>query len=502
MSLKRLVALLIVTVLLMAPASAYKGSKLARGPVEDFMLVDQNNETYSFDLDSQGVVVASFMFTRCPDVCPVITQSLKTAHAELSEREQDDVTFVSITVDPERDTPDVLAAYAQQHGVEWPHLTGSSDALEPVWETFGLVVQKAVIEAHTMAYQPGESSLTLATSNTTSNQHMFHLSASVATMMLAEERNWTLNVSAGDWGRMLHGIDGVDSPDDWSWYWELNVWNTTQDAWQPADVGMDEVDAHLHPHIAWMATTNNRSQLPAPPQDEALSMTVAWPNGSIDVANISALSGYHLTRGTLDHLAVPSSIEDSTYGHYLSSIDNLSAPEDYSWWWNLYVWNGSAEAWESSTVGMDELLEPEHAMWAPSYVNTSAVPSPISSNVDTNVCNGHGWHMGTGSAMHCMCDEGYGWDDGDQLTCIPETTEEYNVGHSTITYILNSDREPVVAWAGDDWRPEDLAADVRELLEKEQLGGHQAETTPSLPWLWSTGALIAALVLFSRKPQR
>ena len=213
MSLKRLVALLIVTVLLMAPASAYKGSKLARGPVEDFTLVDQNNETYSFDLDSQGVVVASFMFTRCPDVCPVITQSLKTAHAELSEREQDDVTFVSITVDPERDTPDVLAAYAQQHGVEWPHLTGSSDALEPVWETFGLVVQKAVIEAHTMAYQPGESSLTLATSNTTSNQHMFHLSASVATMMLAEERNWTLNVSAGDWGRMLHGIDGVDSPD-------------------------------------------------------------------------------------------------------------------------------------------------------------------------------------------------------------------------------------------------------------------------------------------------
>ena len=62
----------------------------------------------------------------------------------------------------------------------------------------------------------------------------------------------------------------------------------------------------------------------------------------------------------------------------------------------------------------------------------------------------------------------YGWDDGDQLTCVPEAVEEYTVGHSTITY-LNSDREPVVAWAGDVV----LQISLRhpELLEKKNSEG-------------------------------
>jgi protein SCO1/2 len=132
--------LLVLALLLIAPVEAYKGSQLSRGPIESFQLIDQNGDAYSFDFDSEGVIVASFIFTRCPDVCPVITQSLKSVEQELTERERQDVTFVSITVDPEYDISERLAVYADLYGVDWPYLIGTVEEFEFVWATFGLVV--------------------------------------------------------------------------------------------------------------------------------------------------------------------------------------------------------------------------------------------------------------------------------------------------------------------------------------------------------------------------
>ena len=493
-----------LTLLVLAPVAAYKGSQLNRGPIEDFQLTDQHGEPYGFDASSKGVVVVSFIFTRCPDVCPVITQSLKSTEMELNEQEREDVTFVSITVDPEHDTPAVLNEYTQLHGVEWPHLTGTVTELEPLWAMFGLVVQKAVIDAHVMAYQPGEASLTVMNLNNSSQQHMFTLNGGKATMLLADEAGWDLNLSSSEFGRMLLGINGTDSPEDWSWYWELNLWNETASAWQASDVGMDDVDVFGNPHFAWMPSTGNRSSLPTPDQNMTMSMAVQWPNSSSsEVVEFEEFNAHHLTRAALSANNLNVSVEDSTYGHYLTSIDDLDAPEDGSWWWNLYVWNESLGVWDSSNVGMDDLVSPHHIAWAPSSVNATTLPSPVQDETNEEVCNGHGWHMGSGESMHCMCDAGYTWDEGDQLTCVAETSEEYNVGHSTITYIVDSERRPVVAWAGDDWRPEDMAADVREVLEKEQLGGHQGEITPALsPLFTGLGASLAFLAVFWRQQRK
>ena len=88
--------------------AAYKGSLLSRGPVENFTATDQNGDVYSFEDEAEGVVVVSFIFTRCPDVCPILTQLLIAVEAELTAEERADVTFVSISVDPEYDTPEVL----------------------------------------------------------------------------------------------------------------------------------------------------------------------------------------------------------------------------------------------------------------------------------------------------------------------------------------------------------------------------------------------------------
>ena len=487
---------LLLASLLLAPASAYMGKQLARGPVDSFTLTDQSGESYTFGTDTEGVAVVTFIFTRCPDVCPVLTQKLVEVEAEMTQEEREDVTFLSISVDPEYDSPEALKEYSERMGASWPHLTGSAEELEPVWESFGLVVQRNVIDMHVMDYQPGEASVTVVDTNNNVSQHMFAWSGWSLTQTMASTANWSLNTSKhSEYGTTMHGINGVDSPSDWSWWWELNLWNVSSRAWEVADVGVDSVDAMEHTHIAWMPSNGNRSMMTAPNPNHVSSLTVRWPNGTVEQAGLETYNAYHITQGALNGAAVNSTIDSTSWGHYLSSLDDQDAPDDYAWWWNLYGWNETSEQWDSSNVGMDHYIEPLHIAWAPSSTNRSLIPAPTVETSNETVCNGHGWEMGSGDSKHCMCDSGYTWAEDDQLSCVAEKTEEYNVGHSTITYILNADLEPTVAWTGDAWRVEDFTADVRELLEKEQLGGYEAGLIPALPFAMTLSAMLAAFAL-------
>ena len=112
MRLKSILAVLLVTLVLTGTATAYKGKQLAREAIDIAPLTDQNGEQYALTTDTNGVVVVSFIFTRCPDVCPILTQSLIAVEASLTDEEREDVTFVSITVDPNHDTPEVLREYS------------------------------------------------------------------------------------------------------------------------------------------------------------------------------------------------------------------------------------------------------------------------------------------------------------------------------------------------------------------------------------------------------
>ena len=146
MRLKSILAVLLVALVLTGTATAYNGKQLAREAVDIGPLTDQNGEQYALTTDTNGVVVVSFIFTRCPDVCPMLTQSLIAVEASLTDEEREDVTFVSISVDPNHDTPEVLKEYSERMGAAWPHLTGSMEELEDVWATFAVVVQQNVID--------------------------------------------------------------------------------------------------------------------------------------------------------------------------------------------------------------------------------------------------------------------------------------------------------------------------------------------------------------------
>lgn len=110
------------------------------GTVPDFRLVDQTGAPFGPDRLKGRVWIADFVFTRCPDVCPRMTERLVGVHRALGER----TDLVSVSVDPTYDTPERLAAFARANGAESPHwhfLTGSSQH-----------VQEAVLRGFNVAF--------------------------------------------------------------------------------------------------------------------------------------------------------------------------------------------------------------------------------------------------------------------------------------------------------------------------------------------------------------
>lgn len=103
------------------------------GHVPDFTLTDQRGRTvHGRDLDGE-IVIADFIFTRCVTACPMLTSQMANFRRRLGAR-ADRVRFASITVDPEYDTPEVLARYAATHGApdSWLFLTGDAAAIRRV----------------------------------------------------------------------------------------------------------------------------------------------------------------------------------------------------------------------------------------------------------------------------------------------------------------------------------------------------------------------------------
>ena len=102
------------------------------GTLPDFDLVNQDNLPYGTEQLAGRPWIADFIFTKCPGRCPKLTYEMAQLQAELRERGWDDVMLVSISVDPENDTPEALTQYAARHGAKldgWQFLTGSRDRI-------------------------------------------------------------------------------------------------------------------------------------------------------------------------------------------------------------------------------------------------------------------------------------------------------------------------------------------------------------------------------------
>ncbi len=97
--------------------------------VPDFVLTERSGRSISLADFKGGVWVADFIFTTCAGPCPLMSRHMAGLEDRLGGR---DVRLVSFTVDPERDTPEILAEYAKRYGADpdrWLFLTGEKQAL-------------------------------------------------------------------------------------------------------------------------------------------------------------------------------------------------------------------------------------------------------------------------------------------------------------------------------------------------------------------------------------
>lgn len=103
------------------------------GQVSDFELTAATGQPFRADRLAGKVWVADFIFTSCAGICPVMTGEMAELHRVFEG--EDRVEFVSISVDPETDTPEVLAEYGERYGADperWHFLTGDIDYIHPL----------------------------------------------------------------------------------------------------------------------------------------------------------------------------------------------------------------------------------------------------------------------------------------------------------------------------------------------------------------------------------
>tara|TARA_B100000700_G_scaffold279392_1_gene328282 strand:- start:5047 stop:6159 length:1113 start_codon:yes stop_codon:yes gene_type:complete len=251
-------------------------------PAPDFTLIDQNGEEVSLSDFEDKVVVIAFTYTICPDVCLAIEANLDYIDEQMSD--ESDLVILSITIDPARDTPEHLWEWTNVRGYDWPHLTSYDHSeLQEVWHDYSLLVDNDHINSdhsdhgdhddHSDHSDMLHQVAVLYPDNTTAlydgdhdmlpeeNATGWNLTESTMSM-----NNVSLNYSVHEeYGHSVTGINDVDSPSDWSWWWSLYIWNETNSSWELSDVGVDQVMIMQDTdHIAWAASNANLSMLPTP----------------------------------------------------------------------------------------------------------------------------------------------------------------------------------------------------------------------------------------------
>ena len=109
----------------------------ARSDAPNFELIDQFGQQGSLS-DHQGdVVLLTFLYTDCPDICPVVANHVRDTN-DLLEDVADEVSIVVVSVDPERDTIEAARAYSERWRMEdkWSYLVGNEEELRPIWTAY------------------------------------------------------------------------------------------------------------------------------------------------------------------------------------------------------------------------------------------------------------------------------------------------------------------------------------------------------------------------------
>lgn len=145
-----IIALLVVALAAVGQGDSGSANRLAiirSAPATD--LLDQNDKPWRLEDHKGKVLLVSFIFTTCNGSCPATTHRMAQVQQELSRRgllKNDQVRLVSISLDPKRDTSEVLRGYMRLYDVDpssWSFLTGTPDKVAKVISAWGMWVRPA-----------------------------------------------------------------------------------------------------------------------------------------------------------------------------------------------------------------------------------------------------------------------------------------------------------------------------------------------------------------------
>jgi protein SCO1/2 len=116
------------------------GTSLDGAPAPDFRLTDQLGRSVALSDQRGRPVVLTFLYTTCPDFCPLTAEKLRQTLERLGA-DAGKVTMLAVSVDPERDTAAAAKEFSAQHRLPddtWHYLVGTEAELAPVWLAYGI----------------------------------------------------------------------------------------------------------------------------------------------------------------------------------------------------------------------------------------------------------------------------------------------------------------------------------------------------------------------------
>lgn len=137
------VALLMAVAVVLMPGKDGRAPSTVGGP---FRLIDQTGQTVTEKDLEGGPSLIFFGFTHCPDVCPTALQEITSIYEAMGPR-GDRLKSFFVTVDPQRDTPELLRTYLSNFDPRIRALTGDPSALEAMLKSFRVYARRVPLEA-------------------------------------------------------------------------------------------------------------------------------------------------------------------------------------------------------------------------------------------------------------------------------------------------------------------------------------------------------------------
>jgi protein SCO1 len=140
-----------------AEPQATPSRRWGEGYVPNVPVVNQDGETFHFfeDLVRDKIVAINFIYTSCPDICPLTTARMAQLQERLGEAVGRNFHLISLSVDPENDTPEVLKEYSEAFGRRpgWQFLTGKPEDIQAI--RYRLGDRRKVLSEHTQEIKIG-----------------------------------------------------------------------------------------------------------------------------------------------------------------------------------------------------------------------------------------------------------------------------------------------------------------------------------------------------------